>query len=50
MSGGDSYRKNYKYQAGADANQINAHGDPLLQEYVYHEGHRVKSAASSKDN
>ena len=31
-------------------NQINAHGDPLLQEYVYHDGQRVKAAAGIKNN
>lgn len=30
-------------------NQINAHGDPLLQEYVYHDGQRLKAAANVKD-
>lgn len=39
----DVYRQNYKYQAGKDVKQINAHGDPLLQEYVYHDGERLKA-------
>ena len=40
------YRQNYKYQAGKDVKQINTHGDPLLQEYVYHDGERLKNVAS----
>lgn len=39
----DVYRQNYRHQAGKDVKQINAHGDPLLQEYVYHDGERIKA-------
>ena len=42
----DVYRQNYKYQAGKDVKQINTHGDPLLQQYVYHDGQRLKDVAS----